>query len=206
MPDLAYQQLPDVSTHAPLTRCDQYDLYMEIQSFSFYSRTSYEVRQCWSAYPVLFRWFLLTHLLRGATCLDVSQGATWSFLLTHLLRGATAKKLDIDPVPYVSTHAPLTRCDQGIYGDFTEMPVSTHAPLTRCDQESMQTRYFRRCFYSRTSYEVRHQEGHHRKSNESFLLTHLLRGATLFSLFFTFRNRVSTHAPLTRCDWKFSRK
>ena len=59
----------------------------------------------------------------------------------------------------ISTHAPLTRCDDYTDGLLTITLISTHAPLTRCDQ--IVFRVIRPCsdFYSRTSYEVRRPAG-----------------------------------------------
>ena len=55
------------------------------------------------------------------------------FQLTHLLRGATKQAAFMARPEYISTHAPLARCDQ--VGDkvLTGKSISTHAPLARCD-------------------------------------------------------------------------
>ncbi len=103
---------------------------------------------------------------------------------------------------FISTHAPLTRCDEILTSKIPTVSISTHAPLTRCDiichqyvlslvsfllthllrgatKYPVTTGYLLYDFYSRTSYEVR--RSFEFKSNwlSIFLLTHLLRGATL---------------------------
>ena len=103
------------------------------------------------------------------------------------------------------------------------MVISTHAPLTRCDDGRDRLLLLDAHFYSRTSYEVRRKRRPRRPNDRKFLLTHLLRGATLsyflfFLAFLHFYSRtsyevrhlqpfiphvhpdISTHAPLTRCD------
>ena len=56
---------------------------------NFYSRTSCEVQQMAIQDWLCEYSFLLTHLLRGATYVDLFCCDNYKFLLTHLLRGAT---------------------------------------------------------------------------------------------------------------------
>ncbi len=105
-----------ISTHAPLVRCNKVTFGYLRELYNFYSRTSCEVQQFIFRLLSVLSEFLLTHLLRGATC-SKSHFCNFSkFLLTHLLRGATGK----DIIPYgmwkiISTHAPLARCNDFNY-------------------------------------------------------------------------------------------
>ena len=124
----------------------------------------------------------------------------------------------------ISIHAPLTRCD----GKQATIPalwiISIHAPLTRCDFNG--SAFYANCcanFNPRTSYEVRRAskqmtvtaepDFNPRTSYEvrleigtwgiwllEFQSTHLLRGATYSEKAYNYYNRISIHAPLTRCD------
>ena len=95
-----------ISTHAPLTGCD----------------TS-------AGWPSLFRYrFQPTHPSRGATVLTPYRARPMQFQPTHPSRGAT-----IDSTCYVgglviSTHAPLTGCDEVIDSQTGEIKQfqSTH--------------------------------------------------------------------------------
>ena len=134
----AYEQLCNlgnpISTHAPLARCDVVVLAVQINVQNFNSRTSCEVRQqCWTG---LYRprKFQLTHLLRGATGSRRGGGGAGKFQLTHLLRGATR----------------------------------FHGP----------SQYRTTDFNSRTSCEVRLPSWCYPAAAKPFQLTHLLRGAT----------------------------
>ena len=102
----------DISTHAPLARCDIVNEWFRDQNLNFYSRTSCEVRLTLAIFidmhlnfysrtscevrrlPLnarnVMNTFLLTHLLRGATSNAKRTNLIDRFLLTHLLRGATA--------------------------------------------------------------------------------------------------------------------
>ena len=101
-----------ISTHAPHARCDKMKIPLERWNIDFNSRTSCEVRpkaemaktqneiisthaphaRCdfrpWSG---IFRQelFQLTHLMRGATLVQISDTVMSIFQLTHLMRGAT---------------------------------------------------------------------------------------------------------------------
>ena len=122
----------EISTHAPLARCDVMLLYRGVSRY-FNSRTSCEVRRCplccclvcirISTHAPLARCdispqrfqgraeFQLTHLLRGATVFDDNGRLDTAFQLTHLLRGATWNPTTLISRSWISTHAPLARCD-----------------------------------------------------------------------------------------------
>ena len=79
----------------------------------------------------------------------------------------------------ISTHAPHARCnlEQIINGD--DYNISTHAPHARCNQAS----------------------GVCGLGNIIFLLTHLMRGATVLSVLTSLAGLpISTHAPHARCN------
>ena len=101
----------------------------------FYSRTSCEVRLGRRSPRLTLDKFLLTHLLRGATCSEIST------LSPH------------DTLPL----SPLARCDRrGQPWRGLLIGISTHAPLARCDPPLSETPISAvTYFYSRTSCEVR---------------------------------------------------
>ena len=108
---------------------------------------------------------------------NVSRPFGVTFQLTHLLRGATW--VAINPIlQFISTHAPLARCDESELfrlfqlrpfqlthllrgATFTEtmhdtaVRISTHAPLARCDERYKKEEANGQNFNSRTSCEVR---------------------------------------------------
>ena len=223
MPGRAGEVIIDISTHAPLARCDSI-------AFSSGSRSTISTHaplaRCDAAPPALLNApaFQLTHLLRGATGHAPWINRSPKFQLTHLLRGATsATGPGVGPCA-ISTHAPLARCDMLRLFQFLPSFISTHAPLARCDCISSTSLILSLNFNSRTSCEVRHGclldaiceilfqlthllrgatrcSGPHCRYNR-FQLTHLLRGATKTHLC-TAICRISTHAPLARCDTAF---
>ena len=122
------------------------------------------------------------------------------FQLTHLLRGATQQVENRSRVPFVSTHAPLARCDP-------TRPMGWKSPSsfnsrTSCEVRQRRQQLVRRLssFNSRTSCEVRPVAGRPGGTGNWFQLTHLLRGATILNRNKIRAHRVSTHAPLARCD------
>ena len=168
-----------ISTHAPLARCNA------------------SGRLC-NAWDLVF---LLTHLLRGATIENAGiMGLPIPFLLTHLLRGATTEgngymrsayyfysrtSCEVQPwrdkertdLDYISTHAPLARCNTELGGTMriyvfllthllrgattkgrnrrmSALNISTHAPLARCNAFLVKINSGAYNFYSRTSCEV----------------------------------------------------
>ena len=80
----------NISTHAPLARCDVCNIcQVTIQSISTHAPLARCDNNCVRCFILYIR-FLLTHLLRGATCNKfIKKAALILFLLTHLLRGAT---------------------------------------------------------------------------------------------------------------------
>ena len=155
VPALDTALYPEISTHAPLARCDRNLNSSNESRRNFNSRTSCEVRRSCSACRRRHCQFQLTHLLRGATCLNFDLDGYSKFQLTHLLRGATYVTTLSDS-GLISTHAPLARCDIPKRVKFGRTrKISTHAPLARCDLTALTCGLFL-----------------------GFQLTHLLRGAT----------------------------
>ena len=103
------------------------------------------------------------------------------FLLTRLIRGAT--------------YSPLNVCQ--------DVEISTHAPHTRRDQRGTGGGISFYNFYSRASYEARRRTVCCRGGQAEFLLTRLIRGATISRRMIPWKMRISTHAPHTRRDWAF---
>ena len=172
-----------ISTHAPLVRCNKVTFGYLRELYNFYSRTSCEVQQFIFRLLSVLSEFLLTHLLRGATC-SKSHFCNFSkFLLTHLLRGATLNALELCCTEVISTHAPLARCNGILFIFLPNSCISTHAPLARCNFLFRFGKGGLNHFYSRTSCEVQHQDIQDKSPFLKFLLTHLLRGATILIIF-----------------------
>ena len=148
---------------------------------NFNSRTSCEVRRGFNFYSIAVNVFQLTHLLRGAT------RAIWIF----------------GRIRRISTHAPLARCDQtyinpclisGNFNSRTSCEVRLAYPFPT---------YTPTYFNSRTSCEVRQRKYIALSTPFKFQLTHLLRGATISRRLGNNRVKISTHAPLARCDMQY---
>ena len=145
----------EISTHAPLARCDEvryfHRLIHRISTHAPLARCDFS--NPFSAPSSLFQ---LTHLLRGATNLSRMNPTVTSFQLTHLLRGATRTVklltayndfnsrtscevrlmtiLRLSPTkPFQLTH--LLRGATRMGGIYYRLgpSISTHAPLARCD-------------------------------------------------------------------------
>ena len=125
---------PEISTHAPLARCD-------VNSFIPFS------------YSISFQ---LTHLLRGATTAGQITPRR-NQISTHapLARCDRSTSLTMRATR-ISTHAPLARCDQRYRNHPGFGHISTHAPLARCDPGALHRADADADFNSRTSCEVRH--------------------------------------------------
>ena len=154
----------------------------------FYSHASCEARLLEPFLGRIGGRFLLTRLLRGATndrryrfCqISISTHTplarrdsrcrasyfSWPFLLTRLLRGATDLIVCRWTVDEISTHTPLARRDQVAVYMFQGTFISTHTPLARRDK-------------CRTCTGV---------GGRRFLLTRLLRGATIINKIYTLQN------------------
>ena len=112
-----------------------------LNTTDFYSHTPHGVQR-WKkiiVYPVLA--FLLTHPSRGATRPIRNQPLHWSFLLTHPSRGATAVFAP-----------PVLLCG-----------ISTHTPLTGCNNEVQSVMLRHKDFYSHTPCGVQRMPISHRK-------------------------------------------
>ena len=79
--------------------------------------------------------------------------------------------------------------------------ISTHAPLARCDQQILKLMPLLSDFYSRTSCEVRLYRPHHLQPPWN-ISTHapLARCDQEVLCFLGYPKKISTHAPLARCD------
>ena len=145
--------------------------------FNFYSRASCEARQNCTASSPIFKIFLLTRLLRGATngiylfgmnCristhaplarrdAPISAVLSRSSISTHapLARRDYHYKTFL-PNTIISTHAPLARRDQRRLIQKQQKPISTHAPLARRDYIYFTSSKLLHHFYSRASCEAR---------------------------------------------------
>ena len=156
VPGLAEPIVDRISTHAPLARCDSRLAGDHRQNGYFNSRTSCEVRQRrhhQGAEPADFNSRTSCEVRLVAD--DLSDGglvdfnsrtscevrppavtrvpSAGLFQLTHLLRGATTNSFGNSEYLFISTHAPLARCDHFRNAVFSDLLISTHAPLARCD-------------------------------------------------------------------------
>ena len=113
-------------------------------------------------------------------CVGPGDGADErGFLLTRLLRGATVNVHSFIPSLSVSTHTPLARRDHRDESAPAGRSVSTHTPLARRD-----------CIITAK-----------KETWNTFLLTRLLRGATISGRAVSAAFIVSTHTPLARRDF-----
>ena len=144
--------------------------------------------------------FQLTHLLRGATGTTSARILPRSFQLTHLLRGATR----VDGEHRWQTIFQLTHLLRGAtYAGYGfAILLKDFNSRTSCEVRPFAVDLFvpGSNFNSRTSCEVRPKHCCDPTRHTRFQLTHLLRGATSLTLQLGITVRISTHAPLARCD------
>ena len=139
--------------------------------------------------------------MRGATFPSRLHSSLFLFLLTHLMRGATFSRFIFIVLMSISTHAPHARCNlqygimitvRGHFYSRTSCEVqrlslsfsnvtSNFYSRTSCEVQPLlrTTKKTTSYFYSRTSCEVQHCLSSGCKGCIRFLLTHLMRGATL---------------------------
>ena len=124
----------EISTHAPLARCDSVFTALLQHPVNFNSRTSCEVRPGRDdPHRERAQGFQLTHLLRGATRTPANDGrARGDFNSRTSCEVRPGADLRRQGRP-ISTHAPLARCDATRRSTGRMYFISTHAPLARCD-------------------------------------------------------------------------
>ena len=124
----------DISIHTPLTRCDDIYIIKMVDKKYFNPHTSHEVRlQHHLDYLPTYFISIHTPLTRCDMWLAISM-TTYLFQSTHLSRGATSSDVSSVYVGTISIHTPLTRCDLSEYNAFVSAyNISIHTPLTRCD-------------------------------------------------------------------------
>ena len=190
-----------ISTHAPHARRD-------------YAKTLCDV----SHYV-----FLLTRLMRGATfSIRLLLAPYSSFLLTRLMRGATITPFCITKHCLISTHAPHARRDNWLQKN--TMPSLHFYSRASCEARRqcrngaiLFDHFYSRAscearhliygndlvfinFYSRASCEARRKITVTPAQGTTFLLTRLMRGATLPEYQLKRNPPISTHAPHARRD------
>ncbi len=145
-----------ISTHTPLTGCNQDKQRFVRLSEHFYSHTPHGVQRTWDCLLV-FSYQISTHTpLTGCNelyqssynfCLyfysHTPHGVQRStkfvpifrgrFLLTHPSRGATDCCYTKDYDFRISTHTPLTGCNSDEQQHERYYRISTHTPLTGCN-------------------------------------------------------------------------
>ena len=124
----------------------------------------------------------------------------FSFQLTHLLRGATVSQNPVRHAGHISTHAPLARCDESLFAFLDNSEISTHAPLARCDMLAWVMYRTGRNFNSRTSCEVRLGWLVPENNAENFNSRTSCEVRRTRTIWACTRWKISTHAPLARCD------
>ena len=189
-----------ISTHAPLTGCDSdYKAGNTIRS-NFNPRTPHGVRLRRKRRQRQKGRFQPTHPSRGATRKHCKKRTLPPFQPTHPSRGATTMSaLSANPRLFQPTHP-----SRGATGpSFTakiRFSISTHAPLTGCDQAQGQGPGSRCHFNPRTPHGVRPGTVTLQVGFRLFQPTHPSRGATTSPSDPLPDSDISTHAPLTGCD------
>ena len=122
-----------ISTHAPLARCDPGGQREDQARNNFNSRTSCEVR-----------------LGNASLHVDVSDFNSRTSCEVRPISGFLTSG-----TYWISTHAPLARCDKKNLMKIFRPGISTHAPLARCDYDPTSAERGICHFNSRTSCEVR---------------------------------------------------
>ena len=194
-----------ISTHTPHARCDCFWVFacgnQKISTHTPHARCDLVNIN----YTPKLKKFLLTHLMRGVThwigkvgaCMVISTHtphARCDILLTlrsgfglisthtpHARCDMTVLKRWLSKL--ISTHTPHARCDLIMTKCFSHSIISTHTPHARCDGIGRTDRAERQNFYSHTSCEVwlYHSRDFERQFDK-FLLTHLMRGVTVFTI------------------------
>ena len=125
-------------------------------------------------------WFLLSHLSQGATYPNISVPSSLAFLLA----GPREAQLGMDGKAILNTY------------------ISTHTPL-RAQPALRRLHPEVQNFYSHASCEARPGDCSVTVPPDQFLLTRLLRGATISGKRYNLIKRISTHTPLARRDRLF---
>ena len=191
----------EISTHAPLARCDS---FRRIHLPQMQISTHAPLARC--------------DCSNGVSCRDDSDFN--SRTSCEVRRTGIALCSGRNPI---STHAPLARCDiLKVYTSTLGWQISTHAPLAWCDgartwyhapQENFNSRtscevrldgwqydHSLTDFNSRTSCEVR-RLANRKNARWAFISTHApLARCDLPTLVYDEKHVISTHAPLARCD------
>ena len=100
----------------------------------------------------------------------------------------------------ISTHTPLTGCNNCMAELMILWDISTHTPLTGCNTPTIAGKSRIENFYSHTPHGVQHEAIENMASSMKFLLTHPSRGATMLVLLAFSLIWISTHTPLTGCN------
>ncbi len=149
-----------ISTHTPLTGCNGYWNKIRVDFPDFYSHTPHGVQQCKTERGLIDENFY-SHTPHGVQqnaeiCLLCTKG----FLLTHPSRGATKSIIQYKYFFVISTHTPLTGCNNILYWKGWWRYISTHTPLTGCNTEDCLMVNENIDFYSHTPHGVQHSVSH----------------------------------------------
>ena len=173
-----FVQTSGISTHTPLARRDLFLASNMSITMYFYSHASCEARPLGTITPTLAPDFYSHASCEARRRLNQLCKNDLKFLLTRLLRGATSPSRIQMPSDDISTHTPLARRDLNCVQDLITSFISTHTPLARRD--------LRLAFATQALLISTHTPLARRDDNAvsrslacSFLLTRLLRGATL---------------------------
>ena len=168
--------------------------------------------------------FQPTRPLRGATFIDRSRNNT-QIISTHAPLAGRDERLPFSPLALtqISTHAPLAgrdgRITIALIHDLAFQPtrplrgatnvsspviysmsISTHAPLAGRDHASHRLQPVGLDFNPRAPCGARQNNPPNPKGHGGFQPTRPLRGATFLHFATTFRDIISTHAPLAGRD------
>ena len=167
-----------ISTHTPLTGCNEKIFIKFSKTGNFYSHTPHGVQLYVTGWKSKRLGFLLTHPSRGATSRKRFLPSCNEFLLTHPSRGATHLKILFFIFLFISTHTPLTGCNPIFHQMNGWYVISTHTPLTGCNSVIFKSAAWMWHFYSHTPHGVQLLRSWTFWKPHQFLLTHPSRGAT----------------------------
>ena len=197
---LAGQQRPAISIHAPLTGSDSCKCRFHFAALDFNPRSPYgERRQILS--DILRAWNFNPRSPYGERLLQLLfPAAQRLFQSTLPLRGATGCHFCRRPLEWISIHAPLTGSDPRRTTCPSRIRISIHAPLTGSDLPIAATNTRINYFNPRSPYGERLHIRAVLLSQTGFQSTLPLRGATICPASQMEITEISIHAPLTGSD------
>ncbi len=171
-----------ISIHAPRVRCDNNFIHASAGAVNFNPRTSCEVR------PPMSEKVTVTDNFNPRTSCEVRRWKHWYLRCLPYFNPRTSCEVRLQwfaTMQRFSNFNPRTSCE--VRHGFTDINaqwkvISIHAPRVRCDNPWPVSAFWIYYFNPRTSCEVRQRNMKSLKTHEKFQSTHLVWGATLWSL------------------------